>query len=487
MSEDVYNEKTFLGMVFSDAKRLCENIDKNLSFIEIIELLNKNNIIDDNIIDKEYIENNEDNIECDIEIKDNELVTVNNITWINNIIKNKYNNSPYRVPLRNNKNIIVEYTLVDKENYLNIIKFRCFLSEEGYAIASYGNYTLKIHHIVFKKPKRGFVIDHKNRDKLLNIKYNLHEVTKPQNSQNTVKNIENTTSKYIGVTFRNDSNKYRAICQRQNLGSFVKAVEAAKAYDRYSFKVYGKYANNNKLVKYEEIINIDINDLMVKKKKRTLPVNIVFHNNLYVAIKYHKLIKYEGLYRKTLIESTNDLIDINIKINRIKVYEELVHMQKPITRNNDGIAFIKTKNKKHEFDVLVNDDLWHKYSMVSWTITPKKYIYNAQFGYMHRNVMNAKDDELIDHINHIKYDNLSTNLRVSTDTNNSHNKKKSINATSKYYGVHYITKTRKWGASIKKYYIRYNIGKFNNEIDAAKAYNIKAVELYGDFANINKF
>jgi hypothetical protein len=31
----------------------------------------------------------------------------------------------------------------------------------------------------------------------------------------------------------------------------------------------------------------------------------------------------------------------------------------------------------------------------------------------------------------------------------------------------------------------YNLGRFDDEVDAAKAYDVKALELFGEFANCN--
>ena len=39
----------------------------------------------------------------------------------------------------------------------------------------------------------------------------------------------------------------------------------------------------------------------------------------------------------------------------------------------------------------------------------------------------------------------------------------------------------------KNIYKVYYLGEFQNEIEAAKAYNIKAIELYGKNAKINNF
>jgi hypothetical protein len=51
--------------------------------------------------------------------------------------------------------------------------------------------------------------------------------------------------------------------------------------------------------------------------------------------------------------------------------------------------------------------------------------------------------------------------------------------------VYYVKKYNKWRSSINKNYIAYNLGKFDTEIEAAIAYNVKAIELYGEQANLN--
>jgi hypothetical protein len=99
---------------------------------------------------------------------------------------------------------------------------------------------------------------------------------------------------------------------------------------------------------------------------------------------------------------------------------------------------------------------------------------------MHKLLKNGK---LIDHINNNKLDNRKINLRVSDTTCNNHNTTKRQNTTSTYKGVSFIKKLNKYKTSITyKYYI---VGFFDNEFDAAKAYNDKAKELYGELASIN--
>lgn len=57
--------------------------------------------------------------------------------------------------------------------------------------------------------------------------------------------------------------------------------------------------------------------------------------------------------------------------------------------------------------------------------------------------------------------------------------------TSKYLGVYFVAERNKWGATITYNGKIIHIGRYNEEKDAAKAYNIKAVEIYGPNAILN--
>ncbi len=94
--------------------------------------------------------------------------------------------------------------------------------------------------------------------------------------------------------------------------------------------------------------------------------------------------------------------------------------------------------------------------------------------------------DIVDHINNDRKDNRISNLRENTSSGNNHNKSKTKNASSKFFGVYYSKQRIKWLASITLNNKQYHIGLFKNEIEAAKAYNIKTNELYGDKANLNE-
>lgn len=121
--------------------------------------------------------------------------------------------------------------------------------------------------------------------------------------------------------------------------------------------------------------------------------------------------------------------------------------------------------------------------------------------YMHNEVWEKMMDIpvppgfLIDHINGDKLDNRRCNLRLATRTENEANKKKRRTQknqikgqpTSKYKGVSKIRGRKKcWRACIGFEGEYKSLGTYYSEEEAAQAYNKAAVELFGEFALLNK-
>lgn len=86
---------------------------------------------------------------------------------------------------------------------------------------------------------------------------------------------------------------------------------------------------------------------------------------------------------------------------------------------------------------------------------------------------------LVDHINRVKYDNRTCNLRLVTAQINIFNRAKRKGVTSKFKGVSYHKQVQKWRATIGYNYKSIYLGLFDSEKEASEAYNIKAYELYG--------
>jgi hypothetical protein len=105
---------------------------------------------------------------------------------------------------------------------------------------------------------------------------------------------------------------------------------------------------------------------------------------------------------------------------------------------------------------------------------------------MHRQILNVPADKFVDHINHNGLDNRKDNLRIVTNMQNSWNKRKQRGSySSQYKGVSWAKRPGKWHAEIYCRGRKIFIGYFDDEKAAARAYDAKAAELYGDYAALN--
>lgn len=106
---------------------------------------------------------------------------------------------------------------------------------------------------------------------------------------------------------------------------------------------------------------------------------------------------------------------------------------------------------------------------------------------MHRVILGLNDSKIcVDHINRNSLDNRKSNLRFANKSQNAANQEAPKNNRSGFKGVFKAvlkTKTvyraRIWNRGLV------HIGTYNNPTDAAKAYNLAAIKLFGEFACIN--
>lgn len=119
----------------------------------------------------------------------------------------------------------------------------------------------------------------------------------------------------------------------------------------------------------------------------------------------------------------------------------------------------------------------------------KKWTYYVEN--MHRTVMNMSIDNtlLIDHADGNGLNNQRSNLREATHSQNQANKRKT-KGSSIYLGVYKEVLNKKYRDII--YYVAncknkniVNVKRFKTEIEAAIQYNKWAIELHGEFANLN--
>ena len=140
---------------------------------------------------------------------------------------------------------------------------------------------------------------------------------------------------------------------------------------------------------------------------------------------------------------------------------------------------------------LISDEDYEKISKFNWRYdgryaTSRVSKTNPQKLYMHRLIMDAKTGELIDHKNGDRLDNQRENLRIANYQNNSANCKLHSHNTSGFKGVYRFNHGNKpWRAAITFNDKQLSLGYFDSPTDAAKAYNKKALELFGEYARLN--
>jgi hypothetical protein len=103
---------------------------------------------------------------------------------------------------------------------------------------------------------------------------------------------------------------------------------------------------------------------------------------------------------------------------------------------------------------------------------------------MHRLIMKARKGQLVDHIDGNTLNNTRENLRICSHSENQWNSNLSW-GKSKYRGVTWCKHHGKWRARIGFHGEKICIGYFDCEIEAARAYDVKALELRGQFARLN--
>lgn len=132
------------------------------------------------------------------------------------------------------------------------------------------------------------------------------------------------------------------------------------------------------------------------------------------------------------------------------------------------------------------DKVWSKHSQgyaVRSEGSVRKGTYKQYL--LHREIVNAQSGEYVDHINRNCLDNRKDNLRVCSNKENVVNSAGNRNSSSRYKGVSWYDPTKNWTARIKSDNKLHHLGRFNNEEDAAKAYDKKAKELFGEYAFLN--
>lgn len=138
---------------------------------------------------------------------------------------------------------------------------------------------------------------------------------------------------------------------------------------------------------------------------------------------------------------------------------------------------------------IVDADMFGELSKIPWRRSDSNHIaawVNGKYLYLHRLVNKTPDGIETDHKNRNPFDNRRCNLRNATQTQNRGNMEKFKGTySSKFKGISWHMRSKKWIASIRVKNKLHHLGYFITEADAAAAYDKAALVYFGEFAKLN--
>ena len=146
----------------------------------------------------------------------------------------------------------VARTIIDAEDVAKVKKYKWYLAK-GYVVtnlyrANQKRQSVGIQHVILGiTPNRKHMIDHRNRNPLINRKYNLRVCSNENNCRNSGK-PKNNTSGFKGVSVNGKGWQSRIKINRKevHLGTFKDITDAARAYNIAALKHHGEFACLNK-------------------------------------------------------------------------------------------------------------------------------------------------------------------------------------------------------------------------------------------------
>jgi len=129
---------------------------------------------------------------------------------------------------------------------------------------------------------------------------------------------------------------------------------------------------------------------------------------------------------------------------------------------------------------------WYAHNSHGHWYAESRVNFTRQILLMHRLILGAKHGEDCDHINGDGLDNRRANLRICTPSQNAANNcVRCTPKTSKFKGVSWETRKRRWRACIQADDKQVHLGYFSDELRAAEAYDCAARKSFGIYAQLN--
>lgn len=127
----------------------------------------------------------------------------------------------------------------------------------------------------------------------------------------------------------------------------------------------------------------------------------------------------------------------------------------------------------------------------NWRRSTNGYVYADRFRWriaLHRLIAGPEDGEQVDHVNGNPLDNRTANLRIANSSQNGANRGPAglkSGKSSRYKGVSWSKSKNRWLVYVHHMGKTRYVGRFTDEVEAARAYNEAATATWGEFARLN--
>jgi len=149
--------------------------------------------------------------------------------------------------------------------------------------------------------------------------------------------------------------------------------------------------------------------------------------------------------------------------------------------NTEGFVIGETMNG----DIFkIDADDFELISEYNWYSDGDGYIVsriNNKRTFLSRFIMNPREDQVVDHINHDIFDNRKCNLRLLTLSQNAMNRRIHSNNTSGVKGVHYHKTKKKWCAYICVNRKQITLGAYDSKEVAVLARKEAEIKYFGEY------
>jgi len=160
----------------------------------------------------------------------------------------------------------------------------------------------------------------------------------------------------------------------------------------------------------------------------------------------------------------------------------------PLAQPQGSIRYIPLTQGKY---AIVDAEDYERVSRYKWCLSRTRgqlYAQRRTGGKtvrMHQFIMNPPKGMVVDHIDGNGLNNRRSNLRICTRPENTRNRRPNPNTSTGYKGVWRDKRTGRYWAQIYFKGKSTRLGSFDTAVEAAHAYDRKAIELFGEFACLN--